>query len=65
MSPNERSDRQAELLTACLGCGGPIPPHRTMSCDLCVRASEIACEQRQHGQTILPSDIARIRETLG
>lgn len=64
MSPDQRSDRTAAAVTACLGCGGPLNGNQ-LACPLCVKAAEIACRQRQPGQSVLPSDIAKIREMLG
>jgi hypothetical protein len=63
MSPDQRSDRQAATIVACLDCGGPVVVGR-WRCDPCRAAAEIACRQRQPGQSVLPSQIPRIRETM-
>jgi hypothetical protein len=49
--------------TDCLDCGAPLDPGRKLRCNLCIEAARLAVEDAA-GKTVLPSDVARIRERL-
>lgn len=63
MTPDQRSDRTATPRTICTDCDGPLDGH-TIRCAACVAAAYIAVREITD-RTILPSDIAAIRERQG
>lgn len=64
MSPDQRSDRAATENPACARCGGPLDGN-VIACPPCQEAAEVAVRERKPNQSILPADIAAIRERMG